>query len=50
MKSTSAKTIRDLMEFTPADLKELKGFGAKAQEEVLEKLAELGINKEKESE
>ena len=33
------KTIRDLMEFTPADLKELKGFGAKAQEEVLEKLA-----------
>ena len=44
------KTIRDLMEFTPADLKELKGFGAKAQEEVLEKLAELGINKEKESE
>ena len=44
------KTIRDLMEFTPADLKELKGFGAKAQEEVLEKLVELGINQEKESE
>lgn len=44
------KTIRDLMEFTPADLKELKGFGAKAQEEVLEKLAELGINNKKESE
>lgn len=44
------KTIKDLMEFTPADLKELKGFGAKAQEEVIEKLRELGINQEKESE
>jgi DNA-directed RNA polymerase alpha subunit len=44
------KTIRDLMEFSPADLKELKGFGAKAQEEVLEKLQELGINQQKEAE
>lgn len=37
------KTIKDLMELTPTDLKELKGFGAKAQEEVIEKLAELGV-------
>lgn len=38
------KTIKELMELSPADLKELKGFGAKAQEEVIEKLAELGAN------
>jgi len=44
------KTIRDLMELTPADLKELKGFGAKAQEEVVEKLKELGLGKEQETE
>lgn len=44
------KTIRDLMEFSPSDLKELKGFGAKAQEEVIEKLQELGIKQEKGSE
>lgn len=37
------KTIKDLMELTQSDLKELKGFGAKAQEEVTEKLAELGV-------
>ena len=36
------KTIKDLMELSPTDLKELKGFGAKAQEEVVDKLAELG--------
>lgn len=40
------KSIKDLMNLSPADLKELKGFGAKAQEEVVEKLAELGINQE----
>ncbi len=38
------KTIKDLMDLSPADLKELKGFGAKAQEEVVEKLAELGVS------
>lgn len=37
------KTIKDLMELNTADLKDLKGFGAKAQEEVIEKLAELGV-------
>jgi DNA-directed RNA polymerase subunit alpha len=40
------KTIKDLMDLSPADLKELKGFGAKAQEEVIDKLAELGVNQE----
>lgn len=44
------KTIKDLMELTPADLKELKGFGAKAQDEVVEKLAELGANGEEAAE
>lgn len=41
-------TIKDLAELTAADLKELKGFGAKAQDEVTDKLVELGINKEAE--
>lgn len=40
------KTIKDLMDLSAADLKDLKGFGAKAQEEVIEKLAELGVNQE----
>lgn len=40
------KTIKDLMDLSSADLKELKGFGAKAQEEVIDKLAELGVNQE----
>lgn len=44
------KTIKDLMELAPADLKELKGFGAKAQDEVVEKLAELGANGEEAAE
>jgi DNA-directed RNA polymerase alpha subunit len=39
-------TIKDLMDLSPADLKDLKGFGAKAQDEVVEKLAELGVNQE----
>lgn len=43
------KTIKDLMELSPTDLKELKGFGAKAQEEVIEKLAELGATSGEES-
>ncbi len=40
------KTIKDLMDFTSADLKDLKGFGAKAQEEVIEKLNELGVGQD----
>ncbi len=40
------KTIKDLMDLSPADLKELKGFGAKAQEEVIDKLVELGVSQE----
>ena len=39
------KTIKEIMELKPTELKELKGFGQKAYEEVLEKLDELGVNK-----
>lgn len=38
------KTIKEIMELKPSELKELKGFGQKAYEEVLEKLEELGVN------
>ena len=38
------KTIKEIMELKPTELKELKGFGQKAYEEVLEKLDELGVN------
>lgn len=38
------KTIKELMDLSPAELKELKGFGQKAYEEVLDKLDELGLN------
>ena len=37
------KTIRDLVMLSETDLKELKGFGAKALDEVKEKLTELNI-------
>ncbi|MBQ9018400.1 DNA-directed RNA polymerase subunit alpha [Candidatus Saccharibacteria bacterium] len=37
------KTIRDLVTLTEADLKDLKGFGQKALDEVKEKLTELNI-------
>jgi len=37
------KTIRDLVMLSETDLKELKGFGSKALEEVREKLTELNI-------
>ncbi len=40
------KTIKDLSDLTDSELKELKGFGQKAYEEVLAKLEELGINQE----
>lgn len=37
------KTIKDLMSLSNTELKELKGFGTKALEEVLAKLDELGV-------
>jgi len=38
------KTIKEIMELKQTELKELKGFGQKAYEEVLEKLDELGVS------
>lgn len=40
------KTVKDLMQLSDQELKDLKGFGAKAYDEVKEKLAELGFAKE----
>jgi len=37
------KTIRDLVTLSETDLKDLKGFGQKALDEVKEKLTELNI-------
>ena len=37
------RTVRDLVTLSEQDLKELKGFGSKALDEVKEKLAELNI-------
>ena len=37
------KTIRDLVTLSESDLKDLKGFGSKALDEVKEKLTELNI-------
>lgn len=37
------KTVRDLVMLSESDLKELKGFGSKALDEVKEKLTELNI-------
>ena len=37
------KTVRDLVSLSDTDLKELKGFGTKALDEVKEKLTELNI-------
>ena len=36
-------TVRDLVVLSESDLKELKGFGAKALDEVREKLTELKV-------
>ena len=41
------KTVRDLMRLSDSELRELKGFGSKAYDEVKERLAELGYNTEK---
>ncbi len=37
------RTIRDLVMLSDSDLKELKGFGTKALDEVKDKLTELNI-------
>ena len=37
------KTVRDLVMLSESDLKDLKGFGTKALDEVKEKLTELNI-------
>jgi DNA-directed RNA polymerase subunit alpha len=37
------KTMKDLLELSDAELRSLKGFGAKAYDEVKEKVAELGF-------
>ena len=37
------RTVRDLVVLSESDLKELKGFGAKALDEVREKLTELKV-------
>ena len=37
------RTVQDLVTLTEQDLRELKGFGSKALEEVKEKLAELEL-------
>lgn len=39
------KTIKDLLRLSDTELRELKGFGAKAYDEVKDKLAELGFAK-----
>jgi DNA-directed RNA polymerase subunit alpha len=41
--NNNIRTIRDLVTLTDQDLKELKGFGNKALDEVRDKLAELNI-------
>lgn len=40
------RTVGDLQALTDGDLKELKGFGAKAYDEVKAKLVELGLDQE----
>lgn len=42
------RTMKDLLRLTDNELKELKGFGAKAYDEVKDKIAELGFAKETE--
>jgi DNA-directed RNA polymerase subunit alpha len=41
------KTVRDLMRLSDTELRELKGFGSKAYDEVKERLVELGYGAEK---
>ena len=42
------RTMKDLLRLSDAELRELKGFGAKAYEEVKDKIAELGLVRETE--
>lgn len=42
------KTVDDILRLTAVELKNLKGFGSKAYEEVLDKVAELGYEMAKE--
>jgi DNA-directed RNA polymerase subunit alpha len=44
------KTIDDVLKLTANELKNLKGFGAKAYDEVIEKVGELGYEMRKEEE
>ena len=44
------KTVDDILKRTMDELKNLKGFGAKAYDEVIEKLDELGLLKDKKEE
>ena len=37
------RTVRDLVTLSEQDLRELKGFGSKALDEVKDKLAELDV-------
>jgi DNA-directed RNA polymerase subunit alpha len=41
------KTVKDLLKLTDGELRELKGFGSKAYDEVKDKIAELGFATEK---
>jgi DNA-directed RNA polymerase subunit alpha len=42
------KSVQDLLKLSDTELRELKGFGSKAYDEVKEKIAELGITDSKE--
>jgi DNA-directed RNA polymerase subunit alpha len=44
------KTVDDILKLTASELKNLKGFGSKANEEVLDKVADLGYEMRKEEE
>lgn len=44
--NNDVKTIKDLLRLSDQELKDLKGFGAKAYDEVKDKLAELGFAKQ----
>ena len=37
------KTVKDLLKLSDTELRELKGFGSKAYDEVKDKIAELGF-------
>jgi len=43
------RTVADLLMLSDTELKELKGFGAKAYDEVRDKIAELGFKREEEA-